>query len=105
MSNRKTDMTNQIASTILRQLGGNKFLAMTGAKYLVAGDNFLQFTLPNRKINSVVVRLDGDDTYTMLFNKKTNMGIDIKPIASATGVYADQLQNVFTDKTGLYTSL
>jgi hypothetical protein len=94
-----------VAQTILAQMGGNKFLAMTGAKYLVALDNALQFTLPNRKINSVVIRLDADDTYTMLFNKKTNMGIDIKLIASAVGVYADQLQSVFTEKTGLYTSL
>jgi hypothetical protein len=98
-------MSNQIAQTILAQLGGNRFIAMTGARYLVAGDNFLQFQLPNRKINSVVVRLDENDTYTMLFNKKTNMGIDIKNVASATGVYADQLQSIFTEKTGLYTSL
>jgi hypothetical protein len=41
----------------------------------------------------------------MLFNKKTNMGVDIKKVASATGVYADRLQSIFTENTGLYTSL
>ena len=96
---------NQVAATILKQLGGNKFLAMTGAKYLVAGANFLQFTIPGRKINSVVIRLDPNDTYTLLFNKKTNMGVDIKNVAKATGVYADRLQSIFTENTGLYTSL
>ncbi len=94
-----------IAQTILQQLGGNRFIAMTGAKYFVDCGNALQFTLPNRKINSVVVRLDGDDTYTMLFNKKTNYGIDIKCVASESGLYADQLQSTFTEKTGLYTRL
>jgi hypothetical protein len=98
-------MTNQIAQTIIAQLGGNRFFAMTGAKYPVAFENGLQFTLPGRKINSVVIRLDANDTYTVMFNKKTNYGIDIKLVASATGVYADQLQSVFTENTGLYTSL
>lgn len=94
-----------IAQTILSQLGGNRFIAMTGAKYLVDGGHFLQFTLPGRKINSVVIRLDASDTYTVLFNKKTNMGVDIKSVSSATMVYADQLRRVFEEHTGLATSL
>lgn len=41
------------ADTILEQLGGGKFLAMTGAKNLVAMDKFgLQFDLPKRRINA-----------------------------------------------------
>jgi hypothetical protein len=99
--------TNTVASTILQQLGGNRFLAMTGARYLVATSNALQFTLSPRltkhRINSVVVRLDANDTYTLLFNRRK--GVDITLVDSANGIYADQLRGVFTDATGLVTSL
>ena len=59
----------------------------------------------NNGINSVVVRLDADDTYTMLFNKRTAMGANVQSIATHTGVYADQLRSLFTAETGLDTSL
>lgn len=39
----------EIATTILKQLGGNRFLAMTGAKHLAYGDNDLRFRLPKAK--------------------------------------------------------
>lgn len=35
-----------VANTILEQLGGSKFLAMTGAKNLLADGNTLLMTLP-----------------------------------------------------------
>ena len=95
----------QIANTILAQLGGNRFIAMTGAKNFVGTENALHFHIPGRKINSVVVRLDANDTYTVMFNKRTNMGVNIKSVSSATMVYADKLREVFTEHTGLYTSL
>ena len=98
---------NAVAETILQQLGGQRFIAMTGARYLVATPNALQFrvssTLTKRRINSVVVRLDANDTYTLLFNRRK--GVDVIPVDSATGIYADQLRGVFTDATGLATSL
>jgi hypothetical protein len=98
-------MNNAVANTILQQLGGNRFIAMTGAKNFVGTENALHFQLPNRKINSVVVRLDATDTYTVMFNKRTNMGVNIKQVSSDTMVYADKLRAVFEKHTGLYTSL
>lgn len=96
----------QIAQTILSQLGGNKFLAMTGAQ-CVAGTNWLTVILPraSRKINSIVIRLEADDTYHMSFNRRTNHGLNITQQASEHGVYADMLQTMFTAHTGLATSL
>jgi hypothetical protein len=101
-------MSHPIASTILAQLGGNRFLAMTGAKDLASTENALIMRLPRGAlggINSVVVRLDASDTYTVMFNKRTQMGAAIRCIASHSGVYADQLRALFTAETGLYTSL
>lgn len=100
-------MQNEIAQTILRQLGGNKFLAMTGAKDLVAGSNSLQFKLPKlgtNKANVVRITLTSDDTYTMEFWKirglnVTNVG---EPI---TEIYSCRLQERFEDCTGFYTHL
>ncbi len=63
-------MTNNqiIAKTILEQLGGGRFMAMTGAKNMVAIENGLQFDLPRTRhyvkdgINKVQVVLDPSDT-------------------------------------------
>lgn len=97
----------QIAQTILKQLGANKFIAMTGAKNLVALDKGLQFKLPAKfakdGINLVTVKLDDSDTYTVEFFKFR--GLNLTPISNHGGVYADQLQALFTATTGLDTHL
>ena len=43
--------------TILEQLGGNRFISMTGAKTFVWDDNKLQFSIPRNqsKANKVVI--------------------------------------------------
>ncbi|MBR5728838.1 MAG: hypothetical protein IKX61_01335 [Prevotella sp.] len=62
-------METTIAQTILSQLGGRQFVAMTGAKNLVAMDNGLRFKIGRNasRANLVKVILRGDDTYTMQF--------------------------------------
>lgn len=59
----------EIAQTILQQLGGNHFAVMTGAKNFVAIENGLRFQIGRNatKANCVKVILDWDDTYTMQF--------------------------------------
>ena len=62
--------TMSIAGTILEQLGGNKFIAMTGASHFVSDGNTLRMTLPKNgsKANRLYITLDeGTDTYTMHF--------------------------------------
>ena len=97
----------QIAQTILAQLGGNRFIAMTGAKNLVDIGNGLQFKLPanfaKSGINLVSVKLEPSDTYTVDFFKFR--GLNLTPIESASHVFADELRGLFTATTGLDTSL
>ena len=103
---------------ILQQLGGNKFLAMTGSKNLMYSskeDNFLSMRLTRNKIGAqfLKITLKGDDTYTMTFSKSQKVmdrtiGIKVDQIVilkEIDGVYCDMLQDVFTEYTGLYTHL
>jgi hypothetical protein len=59
----------RVADIILDQLGGNKFLAMTGAHHLLADGNTLRMQLTKNmsKANRLWITLDADDTYTMHF--------------------------------------
>ncbi len=96
-----------IAQTILAQLGGNRFIAMTGAKDLGWADNYLRFKLPRgakKGINYVKITLTGDDLYDVQFMKLLGVKTPVE-VANHTGIYADQLKEIFTDETGLYTSL
>ena len=94
---------NEVANTVLEQLGGSRFIAMTGAKKLVAGPDYLRFRVATRKINTVTVRLNGMDLYDVEFGKSTNTLY--KVIATEEDVYADNLGELFTKHTGLYTKL
>jgi hypothetical protein len=95
------------AQELLNQLGGNKFIAMTGAKSFVnnRSGRSLTFRVPKAKngINLVKIKLTGSDLYTLEFYKAR--GADFKLVSKKDGVYNDRLQYVFTKETGLYTSL
>lgn len=99
----------QTATTILEQLGGNRFLAMTGAKDVFGSDDGIQFKLPRGAkdgINSVRVTLDPTDTYTVTFYKMTRgRSFKCTEISETSFVHADQLRALFTSATGLYTTL
>ncbi len=93
------------ALTILEQLGGNRFVAMTGARALVSSPDALSFSIgrgATKGINKVKIIL-ADDLYRVEFYKLR--GMDIKLIATVDGVYADRLQEVFTEQTGFDTHL
>lgn len=96
-------MTYQVAQTIAQQLGGGKFVAMTGAKLLGSPDS-LHVRLGHR---TVVIKLEADDTYTVslhkLFKRKGRY-VQPAPVVRSP-VYCDMLQEVFTELTGLYTHL
>jgi hypothetical protein len=96
----------EVAETILAQLGGGRFVAMTGAKLLMGGPDFLQFRIgagARQGINSVRIELSPDDTYTMIFSKIR--GVDVKEQHRLAGLYVDQLRPTFTEKTGFDTAL
>lgn len=95
-----------VAQTILAQLGGSRFVAMTGAKNLVAGEDRLQFSIGRgalNKANKARVTLTRDDLYTVEFFRLR--GIDCKEISKSVAVPADRLRAVFTRETGFDTSL
>ncbi|QIW87595.1 hypothetical protein Ab1vBOLIVR4_gp78 [Agrobacterium phage OLIVR4] len=92
-----------IAQTILQQLGGNRFLAMTGAKNLLNGGNYLQMDLGRGK--KVRITLDASDTYTVETFKWNVRALECKRIDERAGVFCDNLRDVFTDLTGLYCTL
>ncbi|MBQ3397075.1 MAG: hypothetical protein IJG55_12260 [Synergistaceae bacterium] len=100
----------EIAQTILMQLGGKKFIIMTGSRDFTytGGENIktsLSMRLARNKsdANSLRITLDWDDTYTMTFLKCTPK--QMKVIREFEGVYFDMLQEIFTDVTGLDTHL
>jgi hypothetical protein len=96
----------EIATTILQQLGGNRFIAMTGAKNFLAVEAGLTFQIPQKNnINKVNITLDVDDTYRMTFYKFSMKNLTTKIIYTVGGVYFDQLQKIFTEQTGLETHL
>lgn len=99
-----------IANTILAQLGGRRFISMTGARNFVGGVNYLMFSLPaglaKDSINKVRITLDWTDTY--IFEAlKVSRGPELKfeTIEKLEYVYADDLEDIFTRVTGLDTHL
>ena len=94
----------RVANTILAQLGGNRFKAMTGAKNFVGSENSLSFRFPNRKgPNCCRIVLNSLDLYDVEFLRIR--GSQLKKTAEHNGVYADQLEKIFESETGLYTRL
>lgn len=95
------------AEIILDQLGGNRFIVMTGANHLTQDRTSLRFALPARvaknRIRHCIITLRPDDTYDMEFG--TAMGLRYRMIATRSGVRCDQLQAIFESETGLRTQL
>lgn len=101
-----------VAKTILEQLGGGKFIAMTGSRDFIDLGNGLRMNLARNKIsaNRLEIILDREtDTYTMKFYRQTfskkTFEVSKKDIALHEGVYCDMLEEMFTSVTGLYTRL
>ena len=99
----------EIAATILLQLGGSRFKTMTGSKNFVATGQSLRMSLAKNKsgANYLEVHLNAWDTYTMHFYwaGMTKDGVRFVTKAQEDMVYEDQLQAIFTKVTGLYTHL
>lgn len=107
----------RVADTILQQLGGHKFVVMTGSSQFVSDKNTLRMKLAKNmsRANKLDITLDEYDTYTMTFyrytpprrkpNKYEFTDAKTEIIAKYEGVYCDMLQEIFTQVTGMYTHL
>ena len=103
----------EIATTILAQLGGNKFITMTGAKLSYCTNHkkqpVLNCALPSNvsiknRINLVAITYNiGLDLYELTFSN-TRLK-NSKVIKQINEVYADDLISYFEQETGLYCYL
>ena len=97
---------SDIANTIYRQLGGNRFRVMTGAKNMVSTENGIRMRIGRNKTNAnyMEVVLNSMDLFDITFAKVTKMG-EMKSVRTYDNVYNDMLVSLFESHTGMYTSL
>jgi len=90
-----------VAKTILEQLGGEHFVAMTGAKDFVGTEDSLTFKVGSnpKDVSHVRVTQTPGDLYAVTFFRKG------KAPQIMDGISCDILQELFTDNTGLYISI
>lgn len=91
------------AAQILNQLGGNKFIAMTGAACFSDGNTLIAKFKGSKIANIMYVTLNENDLYDVKICKFK--GLDIKLIKEVIGAYAEMLKPIFEQTTGLKTSI
>ena len=100
----------EIANTIIQQMGGRKLCAMVGAKNFTYGTidyngfeqpyMLFQFSLSRKYKYCRIIYNQGSDTYIFqLLNNKAVVKFNL------AYVYAEDLIPLFEEKTGLYLSL
>ena len=91
----------------IKQLGGNRFLYMVGAKNLAIdkprNELHMKIMRNAKGVSHVVIKLTSLDLYDMKFLSIRAGKIRVK--AKEKGVYGDQLATFFTKHTGLNTRL
>jgi len=94
------------ALTIFDQLGGHKFIVMTGAKYLTDHGNALSMRIGKNSSNSnyLKITLNSLDLYDIEFCKVSKFG-EKNSVKEYNNIYAESLTDVFTSHTGMYTTL
>ena len=101
------ELESAYTTEILRQLGGNRFLAMIGASRVdCLGLKTLAVRFKARAkngVNFLQVTLDADDTYTVRFMRQNGRLVMQK--AAYSQIYWEDLPGLFESETGLYTKL
>jgi len=109
-----TATTTKPADIILNQFGGSRRLKamINGRDFFSENDGMtLRFKFSScRDANVCKVTLDADDTYTFELIKigrlsKKTYEVPVTEFKSISGIYADQLRELFTAYTGLYLPL
>ena len=96
---------NQIAATIVQQLGGGRKLQMfIGLKQILTASNAVTLVFPKPKhrgaVNRVRITLNGKDLYDMEFIR--THGRSVKVVKEFNDVYAEDIKDRFEEGTGLY---
>ena len=96
----------EVPYTILEQLGGKRFIAVTGSNSFIPETDSLQMSLVKNKSGAsrLSITLEPTDTYTMRFfkNPAQEQGSEIEIYQD---VYCDQLQDIFETVTGIDLSM
>ena len=96
-------MDKTIANTILQQLGGPMFVALTGAHDMTTDGRSLSIRFKGSKVaNHLAITLEPSDTYTVTFSRIGRGGVTVT--SEDHDVYADMLRDIFEYHTGLYVS-
>lgn len=109
----------EIMLSLYQQLGGHKFVVMTGSEFTgymenESGNMEQIIKLSRNKSGAdklIVTYEEGKDVYSMRFiksskfNKRTFSFSETEEIYFTSDIYSEQLQEVFTQVTGLYTHL
>lgn len=102
-----TNQNIQIATEIVKQMGGtNRLTMMIGARNFMADTNCLSFRFPangKNKANYFKATLNSADLYDTEFG--IVRGDNYKVVSTESNVYNDQLISYFENETGLYLSL
>ena len=98
-------MDRKKAAIILKQIGGNRFIAMTGAKGFAFSDKYMSFKIGrnSKGINFVRIGHNAKDLYDMEFGFVSTKGIKVKK--KVKDVYADMLGQMFKKHTGMNVRL
>jgi hypothetical protein len=97
-------MDKRQAGVLIKQLGGSRFIAMTGAKDFVVGPKGATFKIGRNAKSISHVRIDlENDLYNVEFLLVRGTNIRVKSYFKH--VYFDQLRDLFEKETGLRTSL
>ena len=104
------EISNSEAKTLLKQLGGRRFMMMVGAKGIARDKDGLHMKIGrnSKSISHVVIDYNrGKDLYDMKFLRvrKSGSQMKVKTIKHVKGIYADQLHDTFEKHTGLYTRM
>tara|TARA_B100000287_G_scaffold202436_1_gene191155 strand:- start:693 stop:1022 length:330 start_codon:yes stop_codon:yes gene_type:complete len=93
------------AKILLQQLGGNRFIAMTGAKNFAFDSKYMSFKIGrnSKGINHVRIAHNAKDLYDMEFGFNSVKGYKVKK--KVKDVYADMLGTMFKKYTGMNVRL
>ncbi len=99
--------SDSVARKIIQQLGGNKFIAMTGAQYFLHTPVGLTFRLKKAALGGVnFFRITlVNDTYDLEALKFNSRTCAVELIQKRQMLMADQLPSAFTAVSGLATHL
>lgn len=102
------DTGKPVALEILQQLGGNRFITMTGARNLSFDDTgalTMHLRRNTSKAKYLRIELNSLDLYNVIFRTEDKKNHTFPIVEKFQNVYGDQLQGIFTQVTGYNTSL